>query len=40
MIDTLYNILVGSLLVVGIVLIWIVIIALFVATQQQLRKRR
>lgn len=38
MIDTLWQILLGSLLAAGIVFLWIVIVALIIAAIKQLRK--
>lgn len=40
MIDILYRMLIGSLLIVAIAVVWVFIVAIFIATAQQLRKRR
>jgi len=40
MIETLYNMLIGSLLIVAIAFVWVVIVAIFIASVQQLRKNR
>ncbi len=40
MIDTLYTMLISSLLIVAIAFVWVVIVALFIASVQQLRKRK
>lgn len=40
MIETLYNMLIGSLLVVAIAVVWVIIVAIFIATMQQLGKRK
>ena len=39
MIDTLYTMLIGSLLIVAIAFVWVVIVAIVIASIQQLRKR-
>jgi len=40
MIDTLYTMLIGSILIVAIAVVWVVIVAIVIATFQQMRKRR
>jgi len=40
MIETLYNALIGSLLILGIALVWVIIVAIIAASFQQLRKLR
>lgn len=40
MIDTLYMLLIGSLLVLAIAFVWVVIVAVLLATVKQMRKRK
>lgn len=38
--ETLYNVLIGSLYVGAIVFVWVIVVAIVAATVQQLRKRK
>ncbi len=40
MIDTLYTMFIGSLLIVAIAVVWVIIITIVVSTTRVLRKRR
>lgn len=40
MVQTLYSILIGSLLVLAIVFVWVVIVAIVISAMKQVRKHR